>query len=112
MAKQTAASVKTKNHEVSLHSHETDSPVIPVVQLEQLHQFRPDKVDWIFQQTQIEAEFRRSEIKRVNKFSFVGVILGQIFAFLLGMAAYWWGCLWSNRGASLGRWHYCHCFYF
>jgi len=40
-------------HEVTVNDHETDSPII---QIEKLHAIRPDKVDWIFQQTEKDAE--------------------------------------------------------
>ena len=41
-------------------------------------------MDWVIQQTQIEAEFRRTENKRTNGFIFIERILGQVFAFLIG----------------------------
>lgn len=62
------------------------APIIPIVQLEQLHSFKPDAVDWVIQQTQIEAEHRRKEGKRINTFVFIEKLIGQIFALLIGMA--------------------------
>jgi hypothetical protein len=38
-----------------------------------------------FSQTQVEAEYRRSESKRVNTFVFIERVLGQIFALLIGL---------------------------
>ena len=32
-------------HQLSIQQNETDSPIIPVAQLEQLHKFKPDAVD-------------------------------------------------------------------
>lgn len=87
MAKSTSASVRDRGTELTLQQHETDSPVIPVPQLEKLHQFRPDLVDWVINQTQTEAEYRRSEIHRTNTFVFVERALGQIFALIIGLAA-------------------------
>lgn len=58
---------------------------MPVPQLEQLHKFKPEAVDWVIQQTQIEAEHRRSETIKINKYTFVERILGQIFAFIIGV---------------------------
>jgi uncharacterized membrane protein len=78
--------VRDRGKELTVQQHETDSPVIPIAQIEQLHQFRPDLVDWVFTQTQIEAEHRRSEVRRVNKFVFIERIIGQVFALLIGMA--------------------------
>lgn len=86
MAKQTSASLRERGRELTLSQHDTDSPLIPVAQLERLHQFRPDLVDWVVQQTQTEAEYRRSESKRINSFIFVERLIGQICAFLIGVA--------------------------
>lgn len=72
--------------ELTVQQHETDSPIIPVSQLEQLYAFKPDAVDWVIKQTQIEAEHRRVESKRINTFVFVEKLIGQIFALLIGMA--------------------------
>lgn len=71
---------------MTVQQHETDSPIIPIAQLERLHQFKPEAVDWVISQTQIEAEHRRTEDKRINGYIFVDRILGQIFAFIIGMS--------------------------
>jgi len=42
-------------------------------------------VDWVIQQTQAEAEFRRDSTKRVNAYVFIERLLGQIFALLIGV---------------------------
>jgi len=60
---------------LTVQQQETDSPIIPVAQLEKLHQFKPDAVDWVISQTQIEAEHRRKESKRINSFVFFERIL-------------------------------------
>ena len=73
-------------HSFSIQQHETDSPILPVAQLEKLNEFKPDAVDWIISQTQIEAEHRRSEYRRINTFIFIEKTLGQIFAFLIGIS--------------------------
>ena len=83
--KSTTAKVSNRNGELSVHQQETDSPIIPVAQLERLNQFKPEAVDWVIAQTQIEAENRRSENKRTNGFIFTERILGQVFAFLIGV---------------------------
>lgn len=85
MGKHTTANVRDRERELTVQQHETDSPIIPVAQIERLHHFRPDLVDWIFSQTQVEAEYRRSESKRVNTFVFIERVLGQIFALLIGL---------------------------
>ncbi|MDR1229688.1 MAG: hypothetical protein LBK55_11900 [Azoarcus sp.] len=85
MHKATAAHVKARGHEVSIQQHETDSPILPVSQLAQLHEFRPDLVDWVIQQTQSEAEHRRKVDNTINHYIFCQRILGQILASLLGL---------------------------
>lgn len=61
-----------------------DIPVLPVDQLERLHAIKPDAVDWVIQQTQIEAEHRREETSRVNGFILLEHLLGQFLALLIG----------------------------
>ena len=58
--KSTTAKVSRRDGELTVSQHETDSPIIPVAQLEQLHKFKPDAVDWVIHQTQIEANYRRT----------------------------------------------------
>jgi hypothetical protein len=86
MARHTTANVRERGKDITLQQHETDSPVLPVAQIEQLHHFRPDRVDWIFDQTQIEAEHRRSENRRINTYTFIERILGMVFALTIGLA--------------------------
>lgn len=93
MANHTTVQAKSGSNELTLSQHSTDSPILPVPQIERLHSFRPDKVDWVFDQTQHEAEHRRKQDGRVNVFIFVERILGQIFGLVvaltgLGVAAY------------------------
>ena len=75
---------KDGNSELTLSEQETDSPIVPVAQLERLHVFKPDAVDWVISQTQIEAEHRRKETSRVNGFIFTEHLIGQIFALIIG----------------------------
>lgn len=83
---QTTVQAKSGNSELTLSQHSTDSPILPVAQIERLHQFRPDKVDWVFDQTRKEAEARRTETSRVNSFIFIERIVGQIFGLFIGIA--------------------------
>lgn len=91
MSRQTTAGIRDHNKEVVLQQSESDSPALPVTQLEKLHSFRPDIVDWVKDQTQIEAEYRRSQRSLLNKFIFIERIVGQIFAFLIGIVGVWGG---------------------
>ncbi len=78
--------MRGRDGELTVQQHETDSPIIPVAQLERLYSFKPEAVDWVITQTQVEAEYRRSEGKRVNTFIFIERLIGQVFALLIGMA--------------------------
>lgn len=85
--KSTTARVRRQDGgHLTVSQHETDSPIIPVAQLERLHQFKPEAVDWVIEQTQIEAEHRRAEDKRINTYTFVERTLGQVFAFIIGLS--------------------------
>ncbi len=86
MPKSTTGKLRNRDSELSFEHHETDSPIIPVAQLERLHNFRPDAVDWVINQTQIEGEHRRKEQKRINSFVFIERIIGQLFAALIGLS--------------------------
>lgn len=69
MAKQHQVRAKSANgSELAVSSHDSDSPILPVAQLEKLHSFRPDLVDFVVEQTKIEAEDRRARTKRVDTF--------------------------------------------
>ena len=57
-----------------------------MAQLERLHKFKPDAVQWMIEQTQVEAEHRRAENSRLNRYLFINQILGQIFGFLIGLS--------------------------
>ena len=84
--KSTTARLNRRDGELTVSQHETDSPIIPVAQLERLQQFKPEAVDWVIAQTQIEAEHRRTQDRRINTYIFVERTLGQVFAFLIGMS--------------------------
>ncbi|MGI9347123.1 MAG: hypothetical protein ACR2PV_03970 [Gammaproteobacteria bacterium] len=86
MAKSKTASIKKDNAELMIRHSETDAPIIPVENIERLHGFRPDLVDWLINQTQTEASHRRRRETRIDFFIFTHNILGQIFAFIIGLA--------------------------
>jgi uncharacterized membrane protein len=70
---------------------DADSPILPVDQLDALRRIKPGAVDWVIQQTQIEAEHRRAETKRVNELVFIEHLLSQISALIIGVAGIWGG---------------------
>lgn len=59
--------------------------MLPIAGIERLHAIRPDRVDWVFEQTQIEAETRRNEQTRINTFIFIERISGMLAALLVGI---------------------------
>ncbi len=68
-----------------VQDHQTDAPLLPIASIERLHQLRPDRVDWVFDQTQIEAEYRRLEQRRTNRYVFIERMCGMIFALIIGV---------------------------
>lgn len=75
-----------------------DSPILPVDQLEALHKIKPGAVDWIIEQTQAEAEHRRTEAERVNNLIFVEHLFAQASALVIGVAGIWGGVWLAQNG--------------
>jgi hypothetical protein len=71
--------------ELLLQETRSDAPILPVDGIERLHAIRPDRVDWVFDQTQAEAEHRRREDHRVNTFIFVERSVALACAALIGV---------------------------
>lgn len=93
MAKQNSVRVRAGQNEFAATSTTTDAPLLPLEQLERLAQLRPDKLDWVFEQTQLESQHRRTETSRINIFIFVERLAGLVFALIiailgLGVATY------------------------
>lgn len=86
MSRHTTAHVKSRNGEMVLQDHQTDAPLLPIASIERLHQVRPDRVDWVFEQTQIEAENRRIERHRTNLYIFIERMVGMVFALTIGLS--------------------------
>jgi len=91
------ANKQTRMHarpgEVAVSQTTTDAPLLPVEQIERLQRIAPHRVDWVFDQTQLESESRRSELRRVNTMVFIERMAGLVFALViavlgLGIAAY------------------------
>ena len=92
-SRQTNAHAKTRDGQVTVSSVTTDSPILPIEQIAKLKEIVPDRVDWVFSQTEAESNFRRSENRRVNTMMFIERMAGLLFAFLiasfgLGVAVY------------------------
>jgi uncharacterized membrane protein len=93
-----STTAKLTRDNLTVQQHETDCPILPVPQLQQLQQFKPEAVDWVMEQTKKEAEFRRAEGKRVNTFVFIERLVGQIFALLIGLAGILGGAYVAIKG--------------
>ncbi|WP_271464142.1 hypothetical protein [Acidovorax sp. NCPPB 4044] len=93
MNRHTSASARSKDTEVRVSQTTTDAPLLPIEQIGRLRELAPERVDWIFDQTEIESEYRRAETRRINTMTFAERMAGLVFALLiavlgLGLAAY------------------------
>ena len=80
-----------QGQQLSVQHTSTDSPILPAANLQQLQQIDPALVQWVVNQTEIEASHRRRENARVNTFVFIervsGVVAGAgvaVLGFLVG----------------------------
>ncbi len=85
MADHTEFHAASKDGEqLSVRKTSTDSPILPSENIRELQSIDPRFVDFVLQQTEMEAEFRRKETKRTNTFVFTermsGVVAGVIVA--------------------------------
>ncbi len=97
-ASQAAAKPAARRSTSRAAGQEVDSPILPVDQLEALRKIKPGAVDWVIEQTQLEAEHRRTEIVRVNNLIFVEHIFAQASALILGVSGIWAGAWLANNG--------------
>lgn len=74
-----------QGNEIAIASVNSDSPLLPVEQLEKLHQFRPDLVDFVIEETKAESQKRRIETTKINNFTFVERIVGLIFSLIISL---------------------------
>ena len=72
-------------NEIAIASVNSDSPLLPVEQLEKLHKFRPDLVDFVIEETRSESQLRRTETIKINKYTFIERIVGLIFSLIIGL---------------------------
>lgn len=76
----THVDAKSGDSRVAITRHETDAPLIPVAQIERLQQIAPERVQWVFDQTEKEAEHRRSSLRRIDWMVFIERMFGQLIA--------------------------------
>lgn len=87
MGKSTTAQLRNKDSHLTVSQHETDAPIIPMAQLAQLKELHPERVDWVFQESSKEGDFRRAETRRVNTFVFVERFSGIVAGLMIGAIA-------------------------
>jgi len=85
--------VNNEGDTVDLQHTSTDSPILPASNLEQLHRLDPSLVQFVVEQTKLEAEHRRATQKKTNSYIFIerisGVVAGAVVAiFGLGAGAF------------------------
>ena len=77
--------MQARRGQVDVSSTTTDSPILPIEQIERLQEIAPHRVEWVFDQTQIESHSRRTETKRINTMLFVERMAGLVFALLVSL---------------------------
>jgi hypothetical protein len=87
MGRSTTAQLNEKDRHLTVSQHDTDAPILPVAQLEKLHQFYPDAVPWVIDEASKEGQFRREESGRINTFIFIERIAGLLAGFSIGAIA-------------------------
>ena len=87
MSRQTNAHVRARDgSELLVQDNQSDAPIFPIGAIERLHEIRPDRVDWVFDQTEAEAQSRRGERRRVNTFIFYERMAASIIALVVGLS--------------------------
>lgn len=87
MAKNTQIKARNANSEISLSHSQVDTPLLDVNAIERLQQFRPDIVDFVVEQTKLEAEHRRKSDSKVINFTFIERIGALLFGALIGFGS-------------------------
>ncbi|MDR0701956.1 MAG: hypothetical protein LBF61_06010 [Azoarcus sp.] len=83
--RQTQVSVRDKDGELFAQQQESDTPFLPVQQLERPHAFRPDLVNWVVQETEREAAYHRRTNLTINRYVFIERMAGMFFACGVGL---------------------------
>ena len=89
MGHNTSIKDKRQDGELTLQHTTTDSPILPVPQILELHAVLPERVEFVFEQTKLEAEHRRRQESRVNIFILFERCFGSVLAFAVVCLALW-----------------------
>jgi hypothetical protein len=79
----TRVQARSRNGAVDVHSTTTDAPILPIEQLDRLREISPDRVSWVFEQTELESNFRRAENRRINTMVFIERGANLLFALVV-----------------------------
>jgi hypothetical protein len=107
MGNQTNVRAKNGDTDISLTHHQSDSPLLPVAQIERLYQINPVRAEWVFDQTQIEAENRRDLLifteRMTGLFIVAGLCGGAIYtAYQVALAGHEWPAVAIGCTAPIG----------
>jgi uncharacterized membrane protein len=78
-------SAKANKDGLTLSSTTTDAPLLPIEQIARLKELAPTRVDWVFEQTELESDGRRKEVRRINTMTFIERMAGLVFALLIAI---------------------------
>jgi hypothetical protein len=86
MANHTVLQAENKEGEhLSVQHTSTDSPILPAANMRELQEIDSKLVPFVIEQTSLEADFRRTETKRVNTLVFIERISGVVFGALIAL---------------------------
>lgn len=87
MAKHTRVDARNaRGSELAIQEQITDTPVLPPAeQLEKYENINAGTTAWLLAQTEKEADFRRNQVNKVNIFTFINILVGQIFGLFIGL---------------------------
>lgn len=71
---------------LSITQTTTDSPILPAANLQQLKLIDPKLVDWVIEQTELEAKSRRKLNERINLFIFAERMAGPVIGGVVALA--------------------------
>lgn len=72
--------------------------MLPMDHLERFTAFKPEGVDFILDQTRVEADHRRKQGSRVNTLIFLERMIGQFFALVMGLSGIFGGIYAATQG--------------
>ena len=73
---------------VSVQHTSTDMPILPAENIAKLYSIDPQIVTFVMEQTKAEAEARRAESTRINRFVFMERISGVVMGGIVALAAF------------------------